>query len=975
MQFIEGRTLHGFKLNRREEIDEIHATGLVFEHLKTGTQLLYLQREDDNKVFSITFRTPPPDSTGIPHILEHSVLCGSRKYPSKEPFVELAKGSMNTFLNAMTFPDKTMYPVASRNDQDFQNLMDVYLDAVFFPNIYRYPEIFMQEGWHHELESPDSQLEYRGVVYNEMKGVFSSPESMLFRKIPEALFPDTPYANESGGDPDVIPELTYETFINFHRTYYHPSNSFICMYGDGDVEEHLAYLDANYLGRFTRIDPDSGVPLQKPFGETSKLEAAYSILPHEEENDRTYLSLNFAIGTTVDPVLTLSFTILEHLLLETPAAPLKKALIDAGIGKDVFGHFEQDLQQPVLSIVAKNTNRETIDRFQKTVLGTLEELVSRGIDKRMIEASLNIHEFRLREADFRGMPRGLVYCWSALGSWLYGGDPFDNLAYESSLAVVRKALTTDYFEKLIREHVLDNPHRSLVTVYPEKGLVEKRNAQVREELQKYRDSLDRQRIEQLVRQTEKLKQRQETPDPPELVDKIPMLSLSDIDPKAEELPLEHREEQGRPVLWSPLFTSGITYLNLMFDTSSVERELIGYVPLLARILGRASTKNLDYAELSNELNLHTGGVHFGSEAYGDKDDDHLYRPMFLVRSKALTGKLPELKNLLGEMLANTLFDDPKRIREILHETISRFEMNLYNQGHLLAASRLISSFSPRGTYSELIGGISFFHFLRGLEKSFENDFDNIRENLRRTAETVFTRANLLAGVTAEEEHYRDFRDTYAGLLEQLPAGGAWKHATYKLEGGPGRVGLLTPGKVQYVARGHNFKRAGYQYTGALQVLRTVASLEYLWNRVRVQGGAYGCFARFTRNGTAYFCSYRDPNLTRTLEVYDQAGAWFSSFQASEREITKYVIGTVSRLDHPLTPSMKGEAVQQRYLQNLTQEDIQRNREEILATRSADLRNAADLITETMKQNHICVLGGQETLKEHSGLFDTLIDVF
>lgn len=974
MNYTVGQTLHGFHLNRREEIPEIQSTGLVFEHLKTGARLLYLRRDDDNKLFSITFRTPPVDSTGIPHILEHSVLCGSRKYPSREPFVELAKGSLNTFLNAMTFPDKTMYPVASRNARDFMNLMDVYLDAVFFPNIYRYQEIFMQEGWHYELDSPGGALEYRGVVYNEMKGVFSSPESVLFRKIPESLYPDTPYAFESGGDPEDIPRLTYEQFLSYHRRHYHPSNSWICLYGDGDVAGHLEYLDTGYLRKFERIETGSGLPLQPPFVDQRELSVPYAVLPHENEKDRTYLSMNFSVGTNTDPVLSLACTMLEHLLLETPAAPLKKALLDAGIGKDVFGQFERDLLQPVLSVVAKNTGRDKAAGFQHTVTRTLERLADAGIDRRLKEASINIHEFRLREADFRGLPRGLVYCWSALRSWLYGGDPFIHLSYESSLGEIKKALGSDYFERLIRERLLDNRHRSLVAVYPEKGMLERKNGELRDALERHRSSLTEAEIGDLIDQTGRLKKRQSTPDPPELLEKIPLLSLEDIDREAERLPLEERTESNLTVLFHPVFTSGIAYINLLFDSTGVPAEDLPYLSLLAGVLGKAGTRKLGYGELANEINLHTGGISFGNEAFGDKDDDLLYRPRMMVRSKVLVEKLPRLWDILGEILAGTRFDDRKRIREIVQESISRYEMSLYDQGHYLAAGRLLSSFSPRGAYEELIGGISFLHFLREVNGELDHGFDRVSARLGQVLRQVAAGGNLTVSVTADAGDYGRFRETLPALLDRVPDSRPVRHR-YRLENGARAQALLTPGSVQYVAKGHNFRRAGFGYRGSLRVLRTVASLDYLWNRVRVQGGAYGCFAQFSRNGTAYFCSYRDPNLSETLAAYDQAAGYFRSFQASPREITKYIIGTVSRLDHPLTPSMKGEVADRRYMQNITHQDVQHDREEVLSTGVSDIREAAGLIEEIMRRNYLCVMGSEQTLRAQAHLFEKLVNVF
>jgi Zn-dependent M16 (insulinase) family peptidase len=968
------KVYHGFRFVREKPIRELKAKGRIFLHEKSGARLLSLENDDDNKVFSVSFRTPPSDNTGIPHIIEHSALCGSRKFPTKEPFIELAKGSMNTFLNAMTFPDKTMYPVASRNKKDFYNLVDVYLDAVFYPNLARYPEIFMQEGWHYELDSPDNSITYKGVVYNEMKGVFSNPEAVLFKNVLESLFPDTTYGYESGGDPDVIPDLTLEQFVLFHRRYYHPSNCYIFFYGDGDVAEYLEFLDANYLNDFGKTEIKSKIGLQSQFTEKREVVATYPILPHEEEKDKTYFSLNWVIDRATNPELVLAFTILEYLLLETPAAPLKVALQNAQIGKDVFGQFEGAIMQPLLSVVLKNSNKNHREKFGSIVFETLNNLVSKGIDKKQIEAAINIHEFKLREADFRGFPKGLVYCMSVMGSWLYDGDPFMHLEYETNLKKVKRALKNDYFERLIKQYLIQNPHQSLVVIEPEKGLAERLAQEAQEKLDRYKEGLDVKQVKEIIGKTSLLKKRQMTPDKPEDLEKIPLLSLSDIERESEKLPLEEMGEEGVKILSHPIFTNGIAYVDLLFDTSSVPQKDLPYVSLLTQILAKVSTGKYFYADLSNHILIHTGGVRFSTETFSDKDDDSLYYPKLMVRSKSLVSKLPELCNVLGEIMGNTRFDETKRFREIIQETKSRFEMSLYDRGHFIAAGRLLSYFSPSAQYSEMLGGISFFQFVSGLEKEFDKKADEIMQKLRELAQSIFSRKNLMVSVTSAMDDLKNFRGNFPRILGYLSD---WEVpiVTYSFNHNSKNEGLLTPGKVQYVAKGYNFKKLGFEYSGSLQVLRTIASLDYLWNRIRVQGGAYGSFARFSRDGNMYFCSYRDPNLAETLEVYDKADEYFRTFNISDREITKYVIGTISKLDHPLTPSMKGEVATERYLQNIAHEDVQQLRDEILSTVSTDIRKSADLIMQSMKKDYICVLGNEGKIKENSALFDNLVNVF
>lgn len=973
MQFNVNETYHGFKLLEQKEVQELNSKALLFQHQKSGARLLFLDNDDDNRVFCITFRTPPHDSTGLPHILEHSVLCGSRKYPVKEPFVELAKGSLNTFLNAFTFSDKTMYPVASRNEQDFHNLMDVYLDAVFYPNIEKYPEILQQEGWHYHLESAEDELTYKGVVYNEMKGAFSSPESILFRKIQESLFPDTPYGVESGGDPEFIPDLTQEQFVAFHKKYYHPSNSYIYLYGKMELEQQLQFLNEDYLQHFSQIDPDSEIPVQKPFAEPREVIVEYPITQNEKEEDKTFFAMNFVVGQATDPELTLAFTILEYLLLETPAAPLKRALIEADLGKDVFGSFDQNILQPTLSVVVKNSNEEKKDEFLKVLFRSLEKFVRDGIDKKLIESAINRIEFELREGETRGYPKGLVYAINAMSSWLHDASPLMHLEYEANLAKIKQALTTSYFEKLIQEHLLNNAHRSLMIVRPKKGLAEAKEAEVQKKLADYKASLSSAEINLLVEQTQKLINRQNTPDSEADLATIPLLELKDLEPKAEALPLEEKQEAGVPVLTHPLFTNRIAYVNLYFDTQAVAQADLPYIGLLAGLLTNVSTEQYSYEALSNEIDLYTGGFTFSAEAFADRQNEQEYLPKFLVKSKALVDKLPKLFDLLGEVLMHTRYDEKKRLKEVLLEMKSRMEMRFYNSGHIVAASRLLSYFSPVSKYNDTIKGLSFYKFVVDCTKEFDTRADEITAKLEQVAKQIFQKTQLLVSLTTDAADYAYFQASFPAFVAKLGQERP-QFVQYEFELQPLNEGFLSSAKVQYVAKAYNFKRVGHSYTGSLQVLRTIMSLDYLWNRVRVQGGAYGCLAGFERNGNIYFSSYRDPNLKETLQVYGEAVDYVKSFHPDEREMTKYIIGTVSRLDAPMTASMKGERATQNYLTNLTQAEIQQERDEVLGTRQKDIQACATIIADTMKENYICTLGNEDKIKQNKDLFNNLVDL-
>lgn len=972
MKWKIGSIIHGFQATDYQTVQEVNSDAWTFEHRKSGAKLIYLANDDDNKVFSISFRTPPSDSTGLPHILEHSVLCGSRKFPSKEPFVELVKGSLNTFLNAMTFPDKTMYPVASKNPKDFRNLMDVYLDAVFHPNLYEQPEILMQEGWHYELESKDKELTYKGVVYNEMKGALSSPDALLQRRVRAALFPDTPYGFESGGDPDDIPQLTQEQFVAFHERYYHPSNSYIFLYGDLDIEETLAFID-RYLDEYDEVSVDSALPRQKPFVRTIEKELEYPVSSSEKLEDKTYFSLSFVAGEATNPELYLALQVLEHLLLETPAAPLKKALIEAGIGKDASGIMVESIYQPMIGVRVSGSNPEQKEQFVKVVYQTLERLVREGIDKKLIESSINVFEFQLREANYEGYPKGLIFNMKVMDSWLYDGDPLVHLAYEPVLKKIKTALTGRYFEDLIERLLLENTHRAVVILKPRKGLEEEKAARLRKELAEFKAGLSDTELGKIVRRTKELKKRQETPDSPESLEKIPLLAIKDIEPKIESLPLAEKEENGVPVLFHPQFTNRIAYVNFYFDACGVPEDLVPYLFLLVRILGKVSTSKQDYTELSNEINIQTGGIQFDVSAYSQSRTDEEFSPKLLVESKALVEKLPQMVELVTEIITNSRYNDNKRLKELVQETKATWENSISGYGQAFVSNRVLSYFSPVASYTEY-GMLSFYNFVADLEKNFSAKSKEIEQKLQEVAALVFTKERLLISVATEEENYSHFQAVFPKLYAELPRRDADRQ-NYQLTLSRDNEGLMTSSKVQIVAKAANFKRLGFDYNGSLKVLETILRYDYLWSRVRVKGGAYGGSARFERNGNLVFFSYRDPNLSETLKVYDDMAAYLKNYDADEREMTKYIIGTIGRMDVPLTPPMKAQRAAEQYIRGISQADRQKERDEILQSRPDSIRKLAPLVEAAMKENYLCVLGNEEKIKANKDVFGKLVQVF
>lgn len=970
---VIGKVIHGFKLHRIEEVKEVDGVARIFEHEKTGARLLYLSNADDNKVFSISFRTIPANDTGLPHILEHSVLCGSRKFPTKEPFVDLMKGSVNTFLNAMTFPDKTMYPVASRNDKDFMNLMDVYMDAVLYPNIYKDPYILRQEGWRYEMDEKTKKLVYNGVVFNEMKGVFSSPESMLSRQAFHSLFPNSTYGHESGGLPEVIPNLTQKEFTAFHKKYYHPSNSYIYFYGNGNILKHLQFLNEEYLKDFDRSQTDTRVQLQKPFQRVKTVEEYYSVNPKDPIQEKSYLGLSFVVGRSTDPELYLAMDILENILLETPASPLKRALLDAGIGKDVEGEWEATLNQPIFMIRAKNVDPKKKDKFKLMIEKTLKKLVTQGIDPKLIEATLNRKEFLLREMEVRRYPKGLVYNYKVLDSWLYDGDPLIHLRFEPVLEKIKSQSSKKYFEKLIQKHLLENKHRSLIVLKPKPGLDVKISKQLEQKLEKYQKKIKKSELKKILAETQELKRRQQTPDSPEVQEKIPLLDLKDIDPQAEVLPRKELELGGVRLIHSPVFTNHIAYLGLYFDAETLTQEELPYLAMLSDLLGRVDTKNYRYQDLANEINIHLGGLSYGASPVARKNSMMEVHPKMVVRGKALMSKLPKLFELMEEVMYRSQFTDAKRMKEIIQESKAQMDSSIQMAGNAYASTRVQSYYSKLGKIRDLMGGVSYYEFISDLEKNFDKRFPEFSKQLERIAALVFNRQRLLVNFASTEEELNlkrsEFESFFARIpLKELPL----QKFDFKYEAQ--NEALVIASKVNYVAQGADFIQLGFPYSGKMQVLRSVLSKGYLWNQVRVQGGAYGVRLEITRNGSMSMTSYRDPNLKETYQVYSSLPEHIQKLDLTPREMVKFILGTISDLDQPMTPSEKSEAAMNEYMMGLEQAEKQKTREDILSTKLEDLRGFSKTVEQVLKQHYITVVGGESKIKESSSMFKKITAV-
>ena len=963
--------LSAYEIIKEQKLEDLNSKGYLLRHKKSGARISVISNDDENKVFYIGFRTPPKDSTGVAHIIEHTVLCGSDKFPVKDPFVELVKGSLNTFLNAITYSDKTVYPVASCNDKDFANLMDVYLDAVFHPNIYKKKEIFKQEGWHYELEDQDAPITINGVVYNEMKGAFSSPEGVLDRLVLNSLFPDTPYSNESGGDPERIPELTYENYLEFHKTYYHPSNAFIYLYGNMDIVEKLVWLDKEYVCNYEEITVDSKIPLQKPFDAPREVREKYSIASDESTEDNTYISYNMAIGTTLDPKLYLAFDVLDYALLNAPGAPLKKALLDAKIGKDIMGSYDSSTYQPIFSVAAKNANPEQKEEFVRIIRDTLKEQVEKGINKKALLAGINSSEFKYREADYGQFPKGLIYGLQSLDSWLYDEkEPFMHLEAAPVFAFLKEMTKTDYFEKLIQEYMLDNTHVSIVMIEPECGLNAKKEKKLEEQLAAYKASLSADEIKALIEDTAHLKQYQEEPSPKEDLEKIPMLKRSDMKKEASPFINEVRDCDGTTVLFHEMFTNRINYLDFLFDVTDLSEEEIPYLGILKAVLGYMNTSRYGYADLANEINLYTGGVSSSIGVYPSVKKPDSYQAKYEVRTKVLYENTDKAMDIIKDILGTTDITDEKRLYEILAQAKSRLQMSLSSAGHSVSAIRAMSYFSKTAYYNDMTGGIALYRVIADYEEHFEEKKGMLIERLDALRKKIFCKERLMVSLTADREGY-DAAVKEIGGLKEILGSGAPQAAVPVLNCVKKNEGFLDASQVQYVSRAGNFVKRGFSYTGALRILKVILSYDYLWLNVRVKGGAYGCMSGFMRNGDSYFTSYRDPNLGKTNEIYEKTPEYLKNFDADERDMTKYIIGTISDLDIPLNPSAKGSRSLSAYLTGVTYADVQKERDEVINAEPENIRALADLIEAVLSDHNLCVIGNEDAVKKEKALFDTI----
>ena len=962
--------LKNYEIVEHRFLKDVNSDSYLLRHKKTGARVALMPNDDENKVFYIGFRTPPKDSTGVAHIVEHTVLCGSDKYPIKDPFVELCKGSLNTFLNAMTFPDKTVYPVASCNDFDFQNLMDVYLDAVFHPNIYKEEKIFRQEGWHYELEDEDDELTLNGVVYSEMKGAFSDPDDIIERKIYNSVFPDTPYGVESGGDPDVIPELTYEGFLNFHKKYYHPSNSYIFLYGNADMAEKLDYIDKEYLSKYEKEEVDSEIISQKPFEKQLDVSIEYPLTDDEDDKDKTYLNLTFVMGDYKEKELPIVLRAFEYAFSGNPAAPLRKALLDAGIGNEIYAASDCSLKQNMFGFYAKGCNVCDKNKFLSIIFNELERTYKEGFDKKTLLSFLTREEFKYREADFGRIPKGLAYGIDLLDSWLYDDDlAFFHIESLETYKFLKEAVNTDYFEKVLKECFLDNMHRVSVAGVPVKGLTNKKEKELSDKLASLKKSMSDEDIKRIVKETKELREYQESEDKPEDLEKIKLLKVSDI--KKECKPSKNKLDKiaDIPFLKQNIYTSGIAYLSLYFDISDLPLDHYRYLLPLSNLFVRLDTDNYKYGDLANDIQLYSGGLNMTTTNLR-LINGHDIKTYYEINTKFLYENKEKVFSLLSEVLLHTKYEDKKKMREYLKELISQGESSLIGSSHNIAISRASSYYDAAYRLNDMLSGIEAIRFLKELENDFDNRFDEYVSELKYLVSFIFNKKRLLINLTSPDDKSNCLDDCLTSFIGLLSDDEINKEER-TISPNVGNEGFIFPGQVQYVAQAGEYYSKGLLYKGTFSVLKTILGYDYLWNNVRVKGGAYGCFASFSVYGNCAIVSYRDPHLNNTLKIYKELADYLENFECTDRQMNQFIIGAISDIDVPQTPAAEGKLNVVYYLTGQEDNMRQKIRDEILNCTAKDIASLSEYIKCAFEEKHICVIGSEQKIKDNKDLFEKI----
>ena len=961
-----------FELVQEADLSDIESRGYLYQHKRTKARVCILKNNDENRVFSICFRTPPEKSNGVAHILEHSVLNGSEKFPIKDPFIQLGKTSLNTFLNAMTSPDKTIYPVASCNLKDLHNLMDVYMDAVFHPNIYTNSKIFAQEGWHYELLKEEDPVTIKGVVYNEMQGAFSTPEQLLDRNIQTALFPGHPYGYDSGGIPEEIPSLSYEEFLDFHRRHYHPSNSYIFYYGDIDIAAELERLNT-YLAGFDYRQPESALPPVAPWEEPVEYHLQYPLPEDKEPEEKAFFSLNYCLGEL--PVgEKLAMSILEYILLDAPGALLKEKLAERNLGEEVYGFFDSDIRENTFAVTVKNVSPQRRQEFLDCVQDTLRQIAETGLDPKKLQAAINVFEFRLREADFGSMPKGIIFNFQVLESWLYDQPPFAFFDYDGLLAELRRAAAGGEFERYIQKYLLQNNHCCFIIMSPSLTMAAEREAELARHLAAYKESLSAKERTALIQKNQELLAYQAEPDRKEDLALIPTLELSDIQREKAALKYQTEYQDGVHVLYHPANTSGIVYLKAFFEINWLPEEQVPVVSLLTSYLTSVSSKNYHYSQLVDEINEHTGGITSKLLLYGYKNNTDRFRIGMELKGKSFAASLGKMLELFDELLADPKFDDAKRLGDLIKETASQMQMTLVSGGHITAATRALSYYSKSAYFDELSSGVSFYDFIQQWKQASEKDLRELGGLMKKILAEIISQSKLTLAVTYAEADEAEVRRRLADYISRHQVDADYRPEAERSVFGNRKEAFITSGNVNYAAKVMNYKRFGYTYSGMFQVANHLLNTDYLWNKVRVEGGAYGGMSAIRRSGDMMLISYRDPNIAETYRAYEEIVSYFENLNITEEEIKNTIIGTIAGIDTPLTPSMENAKIMAMHFSELSPEEESQTRREILDTSLDELKNMSKFYEQVLTTDYICTVGSKKKIEENRELFAKIKEI-
>lgn len=964
LKFEKGNIYYGFELQKIQNIKDINSCIYLFYHKKSGSRLIYMLNNDKNRVFFITFKTPPENHKGTAHIMEHSVLCGSKKYPVKDPFNELAKGSLNTYLNALTYADKTVYPIGSTNIYDFENLMNVYLDAVFNTLIYERKEIFLQEGWHYELNEDNTKLKYTGVVYNEMKGAFSDPERILSNVISKSLFKNSAYKYESGGDPEYITDLTYDEFLDFHKKYYHPSNSYIYLYGDMDIEKYLKKIDEEYLSKYNKIDIDNNIECDT-FNEENNFSETYSA---QSDDEGTYFAYNIVTGKSNDPIHMTAMNILSYILFETEGSTIKRKIIDSGIAEDVESWYDSSTYQTVLSIIGKNCDVTKKDEFKNIINSELERIVKDGIDKDILKSSINVFDFHAREENYGYKPKGLAYGLKILKSWLHGFDNFEIVESRSYIQKIRELSEEGYLESVIKECLINNNHKSMVVLLPEAGKQLKADKEIEQKLQNILNSMSKEDINNIIEENKSLREYQNKIETKEDLETIPVISIDQIAKEAEKINNKLIETKQSKVVFTPYNTNGILYTQIAFDTRSVPTHLISYGGLIASLMGRMGTKKYDFKRLPTEINMYTGDVSLSFDIFSRSDDD--YTPTISLNGKVLEENTEKMFEIFEEIIFNTVFENKDDFRNIIKSEKLDMEDKILNSTHIISSIKSLSHFSENSAYNDKTSGMAYYEFLCDIEKRMEYEFDEIVKNIYETYKYIFNKENVIGALETEEKYVDKFINCFDKFTERL-SDNTYEKLKPDFDYSINSEAIITNGKVVYDSKAFNYKKLGYEYSGYMSVLKNIINLEYLWNVVRIQGGAYGSSCQILRNGNIYLYSYRDPNVKETLYAFDNIGKFIENFDVDEREMKKYIIGTINSYDRPKSMSERADMSFAAYMCNISNEFRQKEREEILSANIENIVKYKELFNKIIENGSICVIGNELKIKENENIFEKI----